>query len=488
MKIEHPQYFGKLLLSKGFRVWFKYMFKLFENKSFIEESLHEGLFQTFENIYNQKLLRVNINIPPRSGKTTQSKYFIAYCLAKNPKSNFIYTSFSQGLLADIAKGLKDILEHPIYKVMYDSLNQYEDIEDRAIDNFWSDFIQKETGKPVYTSRKITTKENGTILFASIGSAITGFGAGIRNSKEFSGALILDDLNKPIDVKSEIMRSKVLDYYEETLLSRLNDSNVPIINIQQRLHLEDISGFLIDKYNFYTLKRPLISDDGICQLPSQYDEKRLKEIQINNYMFLSQYQQEPIKQGGTVIKSEWFRFYDDISKIKFTRIFATGDTAQKTKEHNDFSVFGIWGLDNVNLYLIDLLRGKWEAPDLLKQATDLWNRYKGVMFNGRSINCMYIEDKSSGTGLIQTLKVKSRIPIIGIKREVDKLTRLEDVLPIIESGRVHLPKDEHYSFNPVFLSECEAFTRNNTHKFDDIIDNLIDACNIYSKGFTQGDLL
>ncbi len=487
MKIEYPVYLGKMLLGEGFRVWFLYMFRVIEDKPFIEESLHDGLFSVFNDIYNQVIKRLNINVPPRSGKTTMAIYFIAFCLAKNSKCNFIYTSFSQSLLSDISRILASILEHPVYKAMYGSSSKYEELEENPINDFWRDYLEKETGRATYSSRKITTESGGVVLFASIGSAITGFGAGIRGSKYFSGALLIDDPNKPADIRSELMREKVLSYYEETLLSRLNQSTIPIINIQQRLHLEDLSGFLISMYDFHTLKRALLVD-GICQLPSQYDDDRLHELQINKYMFEAQYQQEPFKLGGSIIKSEWFNYYQNVNTIKFKRLFFTADTAQKTKEHNDYTVFCAWGIDDANLYLIDMVRGKWEAPQLLVEAKKLWDRYKVTNYNGKRFGAMYVEDKSSGTGLIQTLKLQTRIPVMAIQRHVDKLTRAEDILPTIESGRVYLPFDKIHGFNPVFLSECEGFTRDNSHKHDDIVDNLIDACYIYGKGYTQGDLL
>lgn len=69
---------------------------------------------------------------------------------------------------------------------------------------------------------------------------------IRGVSKFSGALLVDDANKPADIHSQTMRERVIRYYEETLLSRLNGSDVPIVNIQQRLHIEDLSGILMPR--------------------------------------------------------------------------------------------------------------------------------------------------------------------------------------------------------------------------------------------------
>ncbi len=466
------EYLGQLLIKQGFEVWFRYLFRVLEGKPFVIEPIHNGLFKYFDKIYKSEITRLNINVPPRAGKTTLATYLLVFALTVNPKSNIIYTSFSQSLLNDVAARVRDILEHPIYKAMYPSAMVYQDEEVNPIDDFWLEYLKKESNKNTYSSKKITTAYGGICLFSSIGSQITGYGAGIRNGKGFTGALIIDDANKPADIRSQIMRDKVVRYFEETLLSRLNKSDVPIINIQQRLHLEDLSGILQTKYNFKTLKRPLVDDNGICQLPSQYTKERIEELKVNNYMFTSQYQQEPIILGGAVIKREWFKYYNPTDRFNYNRLIITADTAMKVKEHNDYSVFVVGGITSDNkLHIIDMVRGKWEAPELKRVALELFEKYKYDEQTGVSCSGIFVEDKASGTGLIQELQ-RAGTPINGLPVDKDKLTRLESVLTYISSGQVLLPYNEMYGFNPELLAECEAFTRDDSHVHDDIVDTLV----------------
>lgn len=467
-------FMGQRLLERGFADWFMVMFKLIEDRPFIVEPIHPELFQTFEDIYNEIKLRTNINLPPRSAKTTFSKYFLAYGITNNPKCNFIYTSYSQSLLNTISNEVRDILEHPIYKAMYPQTIHFEDEEMKPADEFWADYLYRQTGKNTYSSKKIITYAGGTCLFASVGAQITGMGCGQRTAKKFSGALILDDANKPADIRSALMREKVLRYYEETLLSRLNNPQVPIINIQQRLHVEDLSGLLSLKYNFETIKKPLLDENGNCLIPTQYTEERINELKTNNYMFSAQYQQEPIILGGAVIKREWFKFYNPTHNYNYKRLIIASDTAMKVKEHNDFSVFIVAGITDENkLHIIDLKRGKWEAPDLKRVAVELFEQYKYNTKTGTACSGLYVEDKASGTGLIQELQ-RVGIPVIGIQVDKDKLTRVENILSYIESGNVLLPYDEKYNFNVDLLNECEAFTRDDSHSHDDIVDTLVHA--------------
>lgn len=467
MEIKHPQYFGQLLINRGFRDWFKYMFYVIERSKFIEEGLHNSLFDQFDKVYNLEDNRININIPPRSGKTTMAKYFLAYCWAVNSKANFIYTSFSQSLLSDISRSLVDVFEHPVYKAMYNLNYQVSDVEDSPVDDFWREYLDKDNKdkKIKYSIRKIVSPQEGVILFSSVGSAITGFGAGQRvDNGKFSGALIIDDANKPGDIESQVMRDKVIGYYEGTLLSRLNNPNVPILNIQQRLHVEDLSAILKEKYGFKSLIRPLI-ENGVCQLPSQYTEKRLKELQINQYIFESQYQQQPYQKQGNIFKSEWWRYYKSLPVMSWRGIYI--DTAQKVKQENDFSVFQLWGKSlQGQAYLIDQWRGKVEAPELLIEARAFWNKCN--QDKSSPLRFMKIEDKVSGTGLIQTLQ-REGIPILGIPRNRDKIMRANDVSPLVQSGNVYL--NENASYLSDFLNEAAQFPNS---KHDDQLDPMMDA--------------
>jgi predicted phage terminase large subunit-like protein len=473
MEIKNPQYFGQLLHKEGFERWFLYMFRVIEGRKFIKEGLHPQLFQAYQDVYNLKEKRLNINVCPRSAKTTLAKYFIAYTLAFNPKSNFIYTSYSQALLNDISRDLTNILTHPIYLAMYDNGAKEEKQEIDPIDEFWQSYIREETGKPTFSSRKITTAEGGVVLFSSIGSQLTGFGCGQRGAKVFSGCLIIDDANKPSDIYSQVRREKVKLYFEETLLSRLNDSEVAIVNIQQRLHLEDLTGFLLTKYKFNLLKLPLVVD-GVCQLPSQYTPERLEELQKNEFMFLSQYQQTPIISGGAIFKRDCFIF-TNILPEKYDYTFMTADLAYKDKQHNDFTCFSYWGVLDKKLYLIDAKRKKINAVEI-----DGWIRPWIMPKLGYGFRYIWIEDKAHGTYLLQQYR-KDGLPVPSeqmikqtLPRDGDKVMRANNIIPCLNMT----------SPNVIFNNQIEGFNdlveellsfNNSTN--DDFVDTVIDGCKI-----------
>lgn len=387
------QYIGNVLLKLGFSDWFRYLFRVIEGTPFIVEPIHNDLFDAFNRICELKAKRININIPPRSGKTTLAKWLCVYALTINPKSNIIYTSYSQSLVADIAASIKNILEHPIYKAMFPNQIIYEEETNKPIDDFWLEYLKKETGKNTYSTKKIITSKGGTCIFSSLGSQITGYGVGIRNCKTFCGLMVIDDANKPDDVYYEKLRYKVHRYYEETLLSRFN-SDAPIVNIQQRLHIDDLSGFLQKNYKYETLKKPLLLN-GVCQLPTQYNAERIKEIQTNELMFLSQYQQEPTEWINDAFKGvQWAT--DEETKLIYNGISHT----DKGFDGSDGTAFTIGNEKNGIIYLFGKLWQK-HIDDCLNDMSFFRQQYKsGTNYTEKNDDKGYMGRNYPNTAIYQ----------------------------------------------------------------------------------------
>lgn len=472
--IEDKRYLGHEILERGFRQWFLYLFKAINGTEWKELPIHKRMFRQIKNIIDGKTIRLCMNLCPRSGKTTLATWLVVYALTINPKSQIIYTSFNQDLLNQIAQQVAAIMQHPIYQALYGSGISVEKEETDPIDDFWKEYLLQTTGKIKFSNRKIFTPQGGVVLFNSIGSAITGFGVSVKHAKGFSGILILDDPDKPTDIRSDRIREKTHIYFEETLLSRLNNSNSPILVIQQRLHIDDMTGFLVERYGYEVFKAPLLDEAGNCNLGSQYTKERIKELQINDYVFQSQYQQEPVMLGGGVIKHDWWRFYKDIEDTRYRRIFITADTAVKIKEWNDFTAIGCWGLTIGNkLRLLDLIHGKFEIPELQSSMLAFWDKWQKGIGNCRCTEII-IEDKASGMQLIQQLRRIGGMPIRPITPEKDKLSRVYDVIPQIVAGNVELPESENNPISHKIIAEADAFTADGTHLHDDLIDMTVYA--------------
>ena len=174
----------------------------------------------------------------------------------------------------------------------------------------------------------------------------------------------------------------------------------------------------------------------------------------------------------MFKDKDWKYYDVLPPdIDLMRIYA--DTAQKTKETNDYSVFQLWARSrSTGIFLIDQCRGKWEAPELESTLVEFWNKHKPTMYKPLGAQCVKMEDKSSGSSLIQSIKKDYFIPIEGIQRNTDKVFRAMGVVKYFASGYIHLPNNADFVYD--YKDEFRKFTPLNTHKHDDQIDPTMDA--------------
>lgn len=299
-------------------------------------------------------------------------------------------------------------------------------------------------------------------------------------------VLLDDPHSVEGALSDADRTRALRIFKETIPHRLNNPiSSAIVVVMQRLHEYDVSGFILSEDHGYThlmlpmefevaraCKSPIYPDKRTTEGELLFPERFPKEVverdkkMMGSHGTAGQFQQRPTARGGNIIKGEWFGRYTVPPKIVSKMVFA--DTAQKTEERHDYSVFELWGKgEDGKIYLLDLIRGKWESPDLRRKAGDFWNAHKS-----EGVSKMMVEEAASGTGLIQDIKKDASIPIFGIKRSRDKYLRVMDAAPQIEAGYVMIPDDAPWVSD--FITECEAFTSNDTHPHDDQIDPMVDA--------------
>lgn len=315
-------------------------------------------------------------------------------------------------------------------------------------------------------------------------------------------VIIDDPHSIEGAISDADRKRTLRVFTETVPSRLsNPDKSAIVVVMQRIHEEDVSGFILtdkDKHGYVHLMLPMeFEPDRKCITP-YFSDPRTEEGELlfparfpaevierdkrimGSHAVAGQFQQRPSPRGGGLIKGAWFARYKDLPKMRYRRIYA--DTAQKTAEHNDYSVFQCWGIGMDNrLYFIDQIRGKWEAPELRRRAVDFWGKHKGTDGLG-ALQRMAVEDKASGTGLIQEIKSEAVIPVFPIQRNKDKYTRVLDIQGSIEAGYVVIPEDAEWVSD--FIAECESFTADDTHAHDDQIDPMCDAIVDMPKAFKE----
>ena len=387
----------------------------------------ELLASALDDCRTGKTKRLIVNLPPRTLKShAASVAFPAWILGHDPSKQIICASYGQDLANKHALDCRTLMGSSYYRGLFPRTRLSPDKQSV------SDFM---------------TTAQGFRMSTSVGGVLTGRGGDV---------LILDDILKPDDALSETRRKAANDWYFNTLLSRLNSKqNGVIILVMQRLHQEDLVGEVLERESWKVLSLPAIAQEDECYPyrslftdrtferkagealhPERDSLETLQGLRRTHseYDFQSQYQQSPVPRDGNLIKREWLRFYEpDELPSDFSYTLQSWDTASKSAELNDFSVCTTWKVSDEKFYLIDVHRNRLTFPELKRAAMELHRKYNP--------QCLLIEDKSSGTSLIQDLQSEGVYGIEAYKPPPgsEKGMRFAAQSIKFEGGRVYLPR-------------------------------------------------
>lgn len=397
------------------------------------------------------LKRLVIAMPPRSLKSIMASVaFPAYVHGLDPTKQLICVSYGQELSTKLGNDYRALLSSSWYRALFPGTRISK----------WKD-----------TESEVLLTERGTRVATSIGGALTGRGADI---------VIIDDPLKPADAMSEPKRTAVNEWFGSTLLSRLNDKkNGAIVIVTQRVHADDLVGHVLersgDDWTVLSLPAIALADEEIPIGAGKTYFRRADEVlhpareprelldrmrrELGSEAFAAQYQQTPVPAGGNLFRREWIRYYDEApTRDKSTRVIQSWDTASKTEAQNDFSVGTTWAYKEGKYYLLDVIRGKYEFPDLKAKALNAARAWKPSR--------VLIEDAGVGAGLIAELK-REGVSAIGVRPENSKLARASVQTAKFEAGQVLLPRRAPWLSD--LQAELLAFPAG---RHDDQVDSIV----------------
>jgi len=470
----------KKLLETDLEYHVRYFFKKSKGYSFTFSNYHSKAIDFLQKILEGKIKKGLLLMPPRHSKTLLVKMLCTIGFARNAAAEFIYACSDKTLALDCSAEIRGIIQLPEFQDKW----QIDIRTDSKAKGLWR------------------TEQGGSFWAGGFGSPIVGFGSGKmpealkNNHYNFGGLQIVDDPLKEQDRHRALAREEMTKYWDEVLPSRKNSPDTALVAILQPLHKEDLAGH-IKKYekDFEILELPAIIDNKplFPEVYSINDLNSLKE-KVGNEAWQAKYMLNPISIGGNILKTQFFKYYKELPFLKHRWIEA--DTAQKTEERHDYTVFQCWGKGyEGGIYLIDQFRGRLEYSQLKQRFKDFWSKHNSLdNYNPRKygyLKAAYIEDKSSGTQILQETKLEGNIPVVAVPRSRSKYERAVDVaLPKLEAGFIYLP--ENASFINDFKNEVEDFTGQEDSKqslvkmdkkktFDDQVDCFISAC---EHGFTE----
>jgi predicted phage terminase large subunit-like protein len=417
-----------------------------------------------EDFLSGKAPKLVIQAPPQHGKSVQIIDLISWIAGKDPDKKAIYTSFSARL--GVRANLR--IRRSMASGMYGRIFPGTHINGCRNDTPDSDAV-KNSELLEYVNKE------GYFRNTTVNGSITG--------ESLDLGVIDDPIKGRKDANSKTVRDAAWDWFTDDFFTRFDES-AALLCILTRWHVDDPIGRLIERDpDIKLLSYPAIAEkdeknrlEGEALFPEHKSVDFLlqrKEV-MDSSSWESLYQQNPFIKGGEIIKGAWFGRYSVAPKLKWRACF--GDTAVKAKQANDYQVAVCVGLgDDGKLYLLDMMREKFEAYLLEKKFPDFFEKHRA----DRTSRLRYfgIEDKASGSELIQKMRnvIKPKIPVKAIPRSIDKYTRVQDVLGYIESGFVMLPVGASWVHD--FIAECESFTADDAHDHDDMIDVLCDAISL-----------
>src|SRR6516165_1665071 len=391
--------------------------------------------------------RLIITLPPRNLKSLCASVALpAWFLGRNPSERVVVVSYSDFLARTHANDFRLLVNHPIYQAAFPAMRLQRD-----------------------TDREITTTKRGKRIATSIDGTLTGLGGNL---------IIIDDPLKLGDAMSEAVRTRVIDWYRSTLLSRADDKKAArIVLVMQRVHQDDLAGYLQEQGGFEVLNLPAIAQrnetyflgdgrtydrqKGELLHPAHEPAHVLAELkrEMGPIAFSAQYQQSPIPPGGTIIKRKWLTAYDDIHRQSGDRIIMSWDIALSEQETGDYSACVVLLNRGEFFYVLDVVRGRFRFDALKRKVIEIKRRHGPCT--------LLIEDSPISRGLIQSLREQS-ISVTPYKPDTDKRARVIGQTDLFEAGSILLPQDAAWLED--FVAELLAFPG----RHDDQVDALVQA--------------
>ena len=433
---------------------------------FVDNWHLEVIDDHLEAVTKGKIRNLIINIPPRCTKSTKvNVQWPAWEWASRPHEQYLTASHADELATRDAFKMRLLVESPWYQARFG-----HQVTLRHDQNAKTRFVNTKNGHRIVTS---------------VGGSAVGEGGSRR---------LVDDPHDPKKAMFSVPALKeVIDWWDNVMVSRLNRPKLDAtVIIHQRVHELDLTGHELKNHpgKYEHLCIPMRWDGVIRKTclgrydprrrlgellwPARFGEAEVVNLErsLGSYGTAAQLQQQPAPLGGGLIKLAWFEAYGT-PPARFDRIVQSWDTAQKDEVLHAFSVGETWGLSNDQHYLLDVYREQVDYPRLKKDAIDLAARDRQRY--GR-LDAVLIEDKASGTSLIQDLRQTKgyRAPVLAIEPESDKVTRAATCSPTIEARLVFLP--ERATWRPEFENEVSKFPNSTTKDQVDALSQYLNWSN------------
>ena len=440
-----PQVVLQALLANNLTSFTEFAFGVVRPGITFKPNWHfEAVTHKLSQVANGDVRRLIITLPPRTLKSLCASVALpAWFLGRHPSERVVVVSYSEFLARSHANDFRLLVNDPIYQAAFPAMCLERD-----------------------TDREIMTTKRGKRIATSIDGTLTGLGGNL---------IVIDDPLKLGDAMSEAVRTRVIDWYRSTLLSRADDKKAArIVLVMQRVHQDDLAGYLQEQGGFEVLNLPAIAQQnetyelgdgriynrqkGELLHPEHEPAHVLAELkrEMGPIAFSAQYQQSPIPPGGTIIKRKWLTPYDQFDPQPGDRIIMSWDIALSEAETGDYSACVVLLRRQEVFYILEVVRGRFPFDALKRKVMEIKRRYGS--------STLLIEDSPISRGLIQSLREQS-INVTVYKPNTDKRSRVIAQIDLFTGGSVRFPR--RAGWLEEFTAELLAFPG----RHDDQVDAL-----------------
>ncbi len=427
----------------------RYFMKKLKGDKFDVNWHHTDICDNLDKIKNYKLEHLSINIPPRHSKTELVLNFIAKSLGENPNANFLYITSSDELRSETSTRIRDIINDEHFQLMYGVQLK----KDQKAKSLWR------------------TEQGGGLKTATIGGQIIGFGAGqMRNIADledqirtFEGCIVLDDINKADDAEQmNAANDAVIRRIANSVLSRRNSPDTPIINIQQRVGLKDATEFFLKYYKDSSKAKFLVYPVLYNGKPLWASIMPMEEIQRQKtdhrtkLMFEAQYMQNPKPREGLMYEA--LKRYSKVNGDVGMKI-AYIDQADTGADHFAMAIADIRPRE---IYIIEAMYTLAPMKVALPRAMGLCEHHE--------VDLLLIEANRESTYSIAEMKKQVNFKVIPIPNNKNKMARINAQSPTVEEFCLFKENPEAGGEYDRFMESLEEMAQDSTNK-DDAADCL-----------------
>ena len=412
---------------------------------FISGKHHQIMADAFERVADGSLKRLIINMPPRHTKSEFASYLLpSWFLGKFAEKKIIQTAHTAELAVGFGRKVRNLVQSEQYSKVFDTKLS----SDSKAAGRWN------------------THKGGDYFAIGVGGAVTGKGADL---------LIIDDPHSEQEAKqgNPAVFDGVYEWYTSGPRQRLQPGGA-IIVVMTRWSKKDLTGQILKgserdgSDQWEVIEFPAILPSGNPLWPGFWAKEALESLkaELPIAKWEAQYQQNPISEGGAIVKREQWQIWDKETPPSCEYIIQSWDTAFEKNNRADYSACTTWGVFEhpnkqgdlrPNIILLDAYKARLEFPELKKKALEMWKEWEP--------DTLIVEKRAAGAPLIYEMR-KMGIPMSEYTpgKGNDKIARVNSIADLFASGVVWCPEKR---WAEEVMEEMAAFPNGDN---DDLVDS------------------